>query len=361
MNSHSLPTWAIICVTTLMNWAGRTRWLLLLAMTIACGDLPLVYPQVPPNNKAATVRWTRPEPTGMFDLQVARLYEGQGRWKEAEQEYLQAGRIGAPCVKKEALAAIERLRIHRPPDEENLEFELGRLYEGDHAWKDAEQHYAASAKDATKPVRDKALDAVKRMQEHRLLENYVEDFDRWAGYAARVLGVAFLFVVAWRVRKTRQAIEIMPFEAPNEEAIKRVIFSLSSAREALPGVLAPLLATTGTNVVDSIPLIILPGLENEFPDPAEDLEVGEIKLPLANWIRMLKSPRIRVFGRWSVGGITGTARARILRRRRVFSYRESRDSSFSVPSAAGDPQDRQLSLFAYDVLIKAIFARLYGP
>jgi hypothetical protein len=189
----------------------------------------------------------------------------------------------------------------------------------------------------------------------------LEDFDRWAGYAARGLAVGFLFVVGWRVLKTRQAIEIMPFEAPSDEAIRRVIFSLSSAREALPGVLAPLLATTGTNVVDSIPLIILPGLENEFPDPAEDLEVGEIELPLANWIRMLKSPRIRVFGRWNVGGLTGTAQASILRRRRLFSYRGSRSSSFTVPSAAGDPQDRQLILFAYDVLIKAIFARLYGP
>jgi len=344
-----------------MNWAGRNRWLLLLAMAIACGDLSLVYPQAPPNNNAAPMRRTRTRPAGLFDLEVARLYEGHGRWKEAEQEYLQAGRIGAPCVKKEALAAIERLRIHRPPDEENFEFELGQLYEGDHDWKDAEQHYAASAKDATKTVRDKALDAVKRMREHRLLDDYVEDFDRWAGYVARVLGLAFLFVVAWRFWKTRQAIEIMPFEAPSEEAIKRVIFSLSSAREALAGVLAPLLATTGTTVVDSIPLIILPGLENEFPDPAEDLEVGEIKLPLANWIRMFKSPRIRVFGRWSVGGITGTAQARILRRRRLFYYRESRTSSFSIPSAAGDPQDQQLSLFAYDVLIKAIFARLYGP
>ena len=304
---------------------------------------------------------TRQQPAGTFDLEVARSYETQHRWREAEQEYVQAGRVGAPCIKKEAFAAIERLKIHRPSDQENLELELGKLYEEEHSWKEAEQHYAASAKDGAGPIRAGALEAVKRMRKHQWLGEAVEDFDRGLGYGARALALAFLSVLVWRVWKTRQAIEIMPFEAPSDEAIRRVIFSLSSAREALPGILAPLLATTGTNVVDSIPLIILPGLDNEFPDPAEDLEDGEIRLPLASWIRVFKSPRIRVFGRWSVGGLTGTAQARILRRRRLFSYRESRFSSFTVPSATGDPQDRQLILFAYDVLIKAVFARLYGP
>jgi hypothetical protein len=80
------------------------------------------------------------DPRAYLISKLQNSYESHGRWKDAEQEYLQAGRIGAPCVKKEALAAIERLRIHRPPDEDNFEFELGQLYEGDHDWKDAEQH-----------------------------------------------------------------------------------------------------------------------------------------------------------------------------------------------------------------------------
>ncbi len=343
-----------------MNWLRRTRRVLPLGLAVALFvAFPLLYAQSP-STSGAPKHQTRQQPAGMFDLQVARLYESLHRWKEAEQEYIQAGRIGAPCVKKEALAAIERLKVHRPSDEENFEFELGKFYEDDHAWKEAEQHYAAAAKDAPKPVRDLVLERLKNVREHRWVEEWFEDFDRWVGYVARVLGAAFLLVILWRIVKVWRAIEVKPFEASSDEAVKRVVFALSSAREGLPGVMGPVLATMGLNVVDVMPLIILPGLENAFPDPAEDLEVGEIKVPLANWIRMIKRPAIRVFGRWNVGGVTGIAQAQILRRR-YFGYRESSFSRFSVPSAAGDPQDRQLSLFAYDVLTRAVFSKLYGP
>jgi hypothetical protein len=117
----------------------------------------------------------------------------------------------------------------------------------------------------------------------------------------------------------------------------------------------------GANIVDVLPLIILPGIENEFPDPAEDLEVGEVKMPLANWIRLINRPMIRVFGRWNVGQTTGTAHARILRRRFLSTYRESRIVRSTLDSAASDVRDWQLALFGYDVLVKAIFSRRYGP
>jgi hypothetical protein len=297
----------------------------------------------------------------MFDLEVARRYEKQSRWKEAEQEYLQAGRVGAPCVKKEALAAIERLSVHRPSDEESFESELGKFYEDSQDWKDAERHYAAAVKDAPKPVRDRALQDVKRVHEHRWLEEAVEDFDRWLGYMARILGGLFVLVVFWRIWKTSRGIQVMPFEASTDEANKLLVFSLSSAREELPGLLAPVLATMGGNVVDLLPLIILPGVENEFPDPAEDLEVGKIKIPLANWIRLINRPGIRVLGRWNVGHAAGAAQARILRRRFLVRYRESRLIRTSIDSAASPAQDRQLANFGYDVLVKAIFSRRYGP
>jgi hypothetical protein len=343
-----------------VNWLRRSRRALPLGLAVALFvAFSIVYAQTPSNSRAPKPR-TRRQPAGMFDLQVARLYESLNRWNEAEQEYIQAGRIGAPCVKKEALAAIERLKIHRPSDEENFEFELGTFYEDDHAWKEAEQHYASAAKDAPKPVRDLVLARLKNVHEHQSLAEWFEDFDRWLGYVARVLGAAFLLVILWRIVKVWGAIEVKPFEASSDEAVKRAAFALSSAREGLPQVIGPVLATMRTNVVDVMPMIILPGLENAFLDPAEDLEVGEIKVPLANWIRMIKRPAIRVFGRWNVGGVTGIAQARILRRR-YFVYRESSFSRFTVPSAAGDPQDRQLSLFAYDVLVRAVFSKLYGP
>ena len=314
-----------------------------------------------PQSSNVPLRKVRPEPAGMFDLEIARRYEKQSRWKEAEQEYLQAGRVGAPCVKKEALAAIERLSAHRPSDEENFESELGRFYEDNHNWKEAEQHYGTAAKDAPKPVRDRAMQDVKRVREHRWLEEGFEDFDRWLGYIARVLGGLFVLVVFWRIWKTRRGIRVMPFEASTDEANKLLVFSLSSAREELPSLLAPILATMPGNVVDFLPLIILPGVENEFPDPAEDLEVGEIKLPVANWIRLINRPGIRVLGRWNVGHAMGAVQARILRRRFPVRYRESRLIRTSIDSTASPAQDRQLALFGYDVLVKAIFSRRYGP
>jgi len=297
----------------------------------------------------------------MFDLDLARQYEKQSRWKEAEQEYLQVGRIGAPCIKKEALAAIERLSVHRPSDEESLESELGKLYEDIEDWKDAEQHYSAAAKDAPKPIRDAALRNVARVHEHLWLQEKVEDFDRWAGYSARALALVYLIVLLSRLRRMRRGIQVMPFEVSTDEANKRLIFALSSAREELPALLSPVLTTMAANVVDPLPLIMLPGVENEFPDPAEDLEVGEVKLPLANWIRFFNRGAIRVSGRWQVGQSTGTVQARILRRMFPMTYNQSRLIFARVDSGASDAQDRQLRFFGYDVLVKAIFSRRYGP
>lgn len=300
-------------------------------------------------------------PAHVFDLEAARRYEKQSRWKEAEQEYLQAGRTGEPWVKEEALAALDRLGAHRSADYENFDFELGKMYEDDHKWKDAEQHYVAAAKDAPKPVRDRLLLDVERVRKHLWLEEFSEAFDRCLGYIARALGVLFVLVIIGRIWKTRRGIQVMPFEAPTDDAIKRVVFSLSSAREELPNLLAPVFATMGSNVVDVLPLIILPGVENEFPDPAEDLEIGEVKIPLANWIRLINRPMVRVSGRWNVGQNTGTVQARILRRRFPSSYRESRIARSTLDSAATDARDRRLALFGYDVLVKAIYTRRYGP
>src|SRR5262249_28900731 len=105
-------------------------------------------------------RERRSQPAGCFDLQIARKYEEWGRWKEAEQEYIQAGRSGVPCVRKLALAAIQELRKHRPPDESNFELELAATYSRAGAAKEAEQHYMAAGKDRTEDERNKALTGI---------------------------------------------------------------------------------------------------------------------------------------------------------------------------------------------------------
>jgi hypothetical protein len=312
-----------------LNLAAGTSLLLLWASVLYArvSSCPTTPPETPP------------PPAGMFDLELAKRYEKQLRWKEAEQEYLQAGRIGSPSVKKEVLAAIERLSIHRPSDDESFESELGKFYEDEKDWKDAEQHYAAASKDAARPLRDRALRDVARVHAHMYLQECVEDFDRWLGYLARLLGVLFLLVLVARIWKTRRGIQVAPFEVSTDEGAKRLVFALSAAREGLPGVLAPVLATTPGNVVDSLPLIILPGVENAFPDPAEDLEVGEVKLPLAAWIRIINLPAIRVSGRWQVGETMGASQARIQRRTFPLKYADSRLAFASIDSQPSDLQD----------------------
>ena len=108
----------------------------------------------------------RKEPAGCFDLRLARDYEKWERWKEAEQEYIQAGRTGAPCVRKEALEAIQKLRAHRPKDESNFEFELGQDYSARGALTEAEQHYSVAGKDRTEVERKNAREAIKAARQH---------------------------------------------------------------------------------------------------------------------------------------------------------------------------------------------------
>ena len=333
----------------IMSPLPRSQSIALTVLTAIIGGGSLLYAQSsvqgPPSAK--------PQPNGMFDLEVARFYEQQDRWKEAEQEYLQAGRVGTREIKQEAITAIQRLKNHRPSEPENFEFELAELYKEKGAWKEAEQHYAAAAKDAPKPVRDRALSGIKEARDHRWLEIFVDDVDQWLGYTARFLGIVFVLVILWRLWKVWRAMEIVPFEAPNDSTGKQVNFWLASALEEMPSAIGPIVFA-GRDVLTK-----LPGVEG-LEDPAQDVEIGAVKLPLADWIKLIKLPRVRVFGRWDAGEPTGTARARILRRRHIFGYAERESSLFSVPARPSDSQDLQLKLFAYDVLVKSIFLRRHG-
>lgn len=216
------------------------------------------------------------QPPGMFDLEAARRYEGLSRWKEAEQEYLQAGKAGPLWMKQEALSAIERISVHRSADYENYDFELGKMYEDNKEWKDAEQHYSAAAKDAPRPVRDRILLDVERVRGHQRLAEFVEDFTRWLGYVATVLGLLFAIVIVGRVWKTRKGIQVMPFEGSSDDASKRILFSLSSAREQLPNLLAPSWRRWAQTWSMRCRLSFCPALRMNFPIPRKTWKLAEL-------------------------------------------------------------------------------------
>lgn len=297
---------------------------------------------------------------GMFDIEVAQRYEKLHRWKEAEQEYLAAGHNGAVCVKKMALDGIRRIEPYRPADDApGFEFDLAEFYASQGDWKNAEQHYAAAGKDALPTVKAAAIAAVRKVYEHQEFQHQVEDFDRWAGYLARLLGLFLVPLILYGIVQVWSAIRCEPFLAPREEDSRRIGFSLADTREMLPDLMAPLMKATRANVIDILPLIILPGLDGKFGEPIEDLEVGEAKLPIGKWAAILRRPKVKIEGRWNVGGTMGSAHARIALRAGFFWFRERRVCQAPVASAAGDLQELDLMLFSCDVLVKAVYT-FYG-
>ena len=340
-----------------MNFSSHSRGVLTRQFATAILVFPLLWAQTPERtDRTHPPAQEQMEMPGSLDLEIASALERHRRWKEAEEQYLQAAKTGTLDVKRRALEGIERLESSRPSDVDHFEFDLAKFYEDQHSWKEAEQHYAAAAIGGPKNIRDQALAGLTRVHRRRRIEDAADSLDRLLGYLARVLGLAFLALILWRIWKLGQAIEVIPFEASSEDATKRLLFALSSARDFLPEILGrPKPGVVG----DAIPIIVLPGLDNEFPDPTEDLEIAGIKLPLANFTKLIRRPRVRVLGRWHVGDTVGTARARILRRRYFVNYHESRHSQFIVTAEEGDTQDSQLTSFAYDVLVKAIYAWVY--
>jgi hypothetical protein len=150
-------------------------------------------------------RTQRNQPRGCFDLQLARKYEGWERWKEAEQEYIQAGRVGAPCVRKEALDALDKLNNLQPiipvsncsdqpcrttacecskrqPNDSNFEFDLGEHYRQLGASKQAEEHYASAGKDQAASEWPKTLEEIDVARQQK-------DFNFELALAGKYLGL----------------------------------------------------------------------------------------------------------------------------------------------------------------------------
>ncbi len=245
----------------------------------------------------------KPPPTapGEFELQTAREYEKSGRWKDAEQMYLQAGRAGNTAAKQEALAGIGRVR------------------------------------------------------EKQRFSEAVETFDRWIGYVARVVGLFVLGWIVWRLATISRGIRIAAFSSSDENIGKRLSFWICFVRDQLISA-EPRLDISPALM--EIPYVLLPGLEDEIPDPAKDVEIGGTRLPLGDLLNLLRRPRVKVLGSWVVGTSSGRIYAEV-RRRNWFSYNSASEFTHSVPSATGDPQDQALELFAYDVFIRALTA--YEP
>lgn len=331
---------------------ARPIYPLALALLLFFGASTLQSTQV---DDCSNIRWTKK--AGSFDLQMGKCYEQQWRWKEAEQEYLQAGRVGTVDVKNEAFAGLQRIAIHHSSDVDSAESDLGKFYEDRDEWKEAEQHYTASAKDLNGERRTSVLTTAAKVHEKLWLQEGFENLYRYIGYLVSFLVVVYLGIVINRVCRIRRSIQIMPVATSTDESRQRLIFALTTAREELPSLLAPVLTNTFEDVIDAMPVVILPGIEDQLPDATEDLEIGEVKLPIGPWVKLFSRPAVRVFSSWNVGFDAGSAKARIERRRFMNGYREDTRIRTVVVPVASEIQENQITLFAYDVLVKAILLR----
>lgn len=146
--------------------------IILTGVGLQAAQVQRVLAQAEPTIGQDICRDQRNEPRGCFDLRLARNFEEWGRWKEAEQEYIQAGRIGAPCVRKEAIQAIRNLKQNRQKDAENFELEVGKKYSGEGSWKEAERHYSAAGTDSTTDERFEALNGITAARKAGRAENF---------------------------------------------------------------------------------------------------------------------------------------------------------------------------------------------
>lgn len=83
-----------------------------------------------------------------------------------------------------------------------------------------------------------------------------------------------------------------------------------------------------------------------------DLELGGVKLPLEQIMQLVAVPRVRDSGGWFVSAVTGNVYAEV-KRRKWMAFRQHSMVCRTITPAPGDVQDRDLRVFAYDVLINA--------
>jgi len=229
-----------------------------------------------------------------------------------------------------------------------------KLLEEQDDWKDAEQSYLDLLK-SDPAAAPEVADALNRIRPRLFGKRWAEAFDRDAANAGRVLlVVSVLAIISITVRaivKARRSIQFLPFLASTDGGAKQIAFWLARSHAELTSPSEPFVFSPALTM--SLPLLLLP---NQMPPLAPPLsEVPEFEIAgfkLKPFTLVLALPRVRVSGGWMVGSTSGSAYAQIeLRRGMGFESHSVIDRP--IESAPGTGQDRDLRLFAYDVLMKA--------
>lgn len=303
---------------------------------------------------ATTTPQSRPQqPVELsFALAAGQQYEQLGEWEKAEEQFLKAANDPTPGARQTALTAIVRVRRSLRDQRRHSALAAARLLEDQERWKEAEQTYLDLLKSdpgATMEVGD----ALSRLRPRLNGKRWAEAFDETAANTGRVLlvlsVVLVLSVAGYAISKARRCIQFLPFRGSSDTGAKQIAFWLGRVRAELRAPAAP--SFLSPSLVSGLPFIRMPDLPEQLSESPE-LEVGGIKLPLKQLTQIVGVPRVRVSGGWMVGSITGDAYAEIERRRGA-EFEPHSVITRAIASSPGDVQDRDLRLFAYDVLIKA--------
>jgi tetratricopeptide (TPR) repeat protein len=287
-----------------------------------------------------------------FALAAGQGYEGLGEWEKAEEQYLKAGNDPAPGVQEAALSSVVRVRRKFREQKRQASLASAKLLEDQERWKEAEQSYLDLLK-ADPAAANEIADALARLRPRLTGKRWSEAFDESLAKVGRVLlvpSIALVIAIALRtIAKTRRSIQVLPFAADSDSGAKQMAFWLSNARAELrsPASTYPL----SSKLTSGLPFIQMPDLQESMVEVPE-LEVGGVKLPLKQLTRIVSIPRVRVSGGWTVGTTSGDAHAEV-ERRRWFAFEVDSVAKRAIASTPGSVQDRDLQLFAYDVLIKA--------
>jgi hypothetical protein len=296
---------------------------------------------------------TTESPKSSTHLGIAKIYEENGQLGKAESEYVLSATLDTPEVRSEAL---DKLR-HLLGAENVPELEIARLYEGLGRWPDAEAHFLkASESAATEPERISALEGLRRANREsdswigRKIET-TEWIAKTGTLALRLVApilVLFTLIRFFKALRTvSRSTRICLFDG-DEEVAKLVQSAFPAVRAKVSKTFSgsPVIRDpqTVSNVYPFVPL----NLGDYLPD--ESIEIGELKIAsVASLVHLFVSPRLEIEGGVFPAQSGSFVYAQVWRNK-WFQTNLQTVVTANIPN--DDPNHEKLETFVYDVYSK---------
>jgi hypothetical protein len=294
-----------------------------------------------------------PDDQKEFHLRAGTQYASGKMFEKAEKEYVAAGESSCPAVREQALAGLRQI-LNAPEDNE---LELGRFYESQGLWTEAEAHFSKSGENSPAPeVRRAALDGLWRVRKAqtpglRRLLGYTDAIPTLGSLLVRFAAVAVVIRIVSMLLAAalgrRRALIILPFDGEKELAAR-----IAVAFPAVRARVASLVGPTGPVFLPDVVQIVFPFVSPQLAEllPDEAFEVAGVKVPnLSRFLGLVARPRFEVRGGVLSGDTSHLLYADVWRRRMWFGSRLATSVTREVSKQAA--LGAELELFVYDVYL----------